>query len=355
MPLERGVQSEALGTLITLPKQLFVRSPAKKSGKSALRGSLRLQRMSVPPSTHSNKRSYPQDSKPKNPKIASDAGSRECLGVFTTILLESHKPLGQDVGQKLSQLVDRTFRSTGLPQSSVIKRDITHQIAKLVHGIVRTSFSYAAQDSTYGAILVVQEWFDTGDWVELCESSDADAIFHLQNDLQESIVLLARVGVIDDALCRTFGTALGSSKRAEEACREIATTTPGLNQDVRDRLAGVLPRRRSTSAAESQEWSIDKILAELLIETDRLSAAANVVQTGVLPEVSTVLPNSVRALSTLTGLADAFSNRLALALKRRSLHTRGGVGDEVEFNPLEHQLSGGGMPTRRVRIVSPLG
>ena len=289
-------------------------------------------------------------------KPADSVGRRftRVLGVFTTILLESHKPLGQDVGQKLSRLVDRTFRSTGLPQSSVIKRDITHQIAKLIHGIVRTSFSYAAQDSTYEAILVVQKWFDTSDWVELCESSDSDAIFHLQNDLQESIVLLARVGVIDDGLRRTLGTALGSSKRAEEVCREIATTTSGLNQDVRDRLAGVLPRRRSTSAAESQEWSIDKILAELLIETGRLSKVSNMVQTGVLPEVSTVLPNSVRALSTLTGLADAFSNRMALALKRRSLRARGVIGDEVEFSPLEHQLSGGGLPTRRVRIVSPM-
>ena len=277
---------------------------------------------------------------------------KRVLGLFTAILLESHKPLGRDVGRELSLLVRRTFRDTGLPQSSVIKHDVTHQIAKLIHGIVRTSFSYATQDRTYEALLVVQVWFDTSDWVELCESSDA--IAHLQNDLQESIVLLARVGVIDDALRRTLGTALGSSKRAEEVCRQIATTTPGLNQDVRDRLAGVLPRRRSTSAAESQEWSIDKILAELLIETERLSTASNVVQTGLLPEVSTVLPHSVRALSTLTGLADAFSNRMALALKRRSLRARGGLGDEVEFSPLEHQLSGGGMPTRRVRIVSPL-
>ena len=236
----------------------------------------------------------------------------------------------------------------------MIKRDVTHQIAKLIYGIVRTSFSCAAQDRTYEALLVVRDWFDTSDWVELCESSDADAIACLQNDLEESIVLLARAGLVDDALRRTLGTALGSSKRAEEVCRKIAVTTPGLNQDVRDRLAGVLPRRRSTSAAESQEWSIDEILAELMLETDRLSTASNVVQTGVLPEVNTVLPHSVRALSTLTGLADAFSNRIALALKRRSLRARGAVGDEIEFSPIEHQLSGGGMPSRRVRIVSPL-
>ena len=279
---------------------------------------------------------------------------KRVLGLFTAILLESHKPLGEDVGRELSLLVRRAIRDTGIPQSIAIKRDVTHQIAKLIHGIVRTSFSYATQYRTYEALLVVQEWFDASDWVEFCESSDADVIIHLQNDLQESIVLLARFGVIDDDLLRTLGTALGSRKRSEEVCREIATTTPGIDNEVRDRLAGVLPRRRSATAAESQEWSIDEILAELLIETDRLSTASNVVQTGVLPEASTVLPHSVRALSTLTGLADAFSNRMALAMKRRSLRARGGIGDEVEFSPLEHRLSSSERATRRVRIVSPL-
>lgn len=290
----------------------------------------------------------------KTKKPGDSAGRRltRVLGLFTSILLESQKPLGRDVGRKLSLLVHRTFRETGLPQNDTIKHQVTHQIAKLIHGIVRTSFSYAAQDKTYETLLVVKGWFDNSDWVELCESSDA--IAHLQNDLRESIVLLARAGVIDDALLRTLGTALGSNKKSKEVCREIAATTPGLNQDVRNRLAGVLPRRRIASATESQEWSIDEILAELLIETEHLTTAANVVQTEVLPKASTVLPCSVRAISTLSGLADAFSNRMALALRRRSLRARGEPGEEVEYSLLEHQLRRGEVSTRRVRIVSPV-
>ena len=290
----------------------------------------------------------------KTPGDSAGRRLKRVLGLFTALLLESHKPMGQDVGRRLSLLVRRTFRETGLPQSSTIKREVTLQVAKLIHGIVRTSFSYAGQHRTYEALLVTQDWFDPTDWVELCESSDTNEITLLQIDLRESIILLARAGVIDDALRSILVTALGSRKRADEICRDIATTTPSLNQDVRDRLAGVVPRRKSISALESQEWSIDEILAELLIETDRLSKAANVVETRVLPEVSTVLPHSVRALETLTGLADAFSNRMALALKRRSLRTRGVAGNKVEFSPLEHQLKDNGTPSRRVRIVRPL-
>ena len=290
----------------------------------------------------------------KHPGDSAGRRFKRVLGHFTTILMESHKSMGQDVGRRLSLLVRRTFRKTGIPENSDIKSEVTYQISRLIHGIVRTSFSFATQDSTYEALSIIQGWFDPSDWVRLCESSDTDGINLLQNDLRESILLLAKVGIVDDALRRTLGTTLGSSRRADEVCREIAITTPGLKQDVRDRLAGVLPRRKSVSAAENQEWAVDEILAELLIETDRLSTAANMVQTGLLPEVSTILPHSVRALSTLTGLANAFSNRMALVLKRRSLRTRGIAGDVIEFSPLEHQLSGNGTPSRRVRIVTPL-
>ena len=287
-------------------------------------------------------------------KPGDSAGRRltRVLGLFTSILLESQKSLGRDVGRKLSLLVRRTFRETGLPQNDQIKRHVTHQIAKLIHEFVRTSFSYATQDKTYEALLVVKGWFHISDWVELCETSDS--IAHLQNDLRESIVLLARAGVFDDGLHRTLGVALGSNKRSKEVCKEIATTTPGLDQAVRNRLAGVLPRRKIASATESQEWSVDEILAELMIETDRLSTAATMVRMEVLPKASTSLPCSVRAISNLSGLADAFSNRMALALRRRSLYIRGEAGEEVEYSHIEHQIKRGEVPTRRVRIVSPI-
>ena len=43
-----------------------------------------------------------------------------------------------------------------------------------------------------------------------------------------------------------------------------------------------------------------------------------------------------------------------LAVKWRSLQMRGTVGQEVEFSPVEHRFMSDGVPTRRVRLLSPL-
>ena len=123
---------------------------------------------------------------------------------------------------------------------------------------------------------------------------------------------------------------------------------------MRDWLAGVTARRRSASAEESQARSIDEILAEVLVDMNRLSHASSLVRTDVLPEISAALPQLVRMLSRLTGLADSFVSKLQLAVAWRSLRTRGKVGQEVDFSPVDHELASGSPGARRVRLLSPI-
>ena len=85
-------------------------------------------------------------------------------------------------------------------------------------------------------------------------------------------------------------------------------------------------RTSIASAVESQERSIDEVLAELHIAMTRLTRAADRVRSDVLPEVSIVLPQQERALSRLAGLVEAMANKLSLAVKWRSLRLRGDSG-----------------------------
>ena len=78
---------------------------------------------------------------------------------------------------------------------------------------------------------------------------------------------------------------------------------------------------------------MDEILAEVLLESDRLRRAARVVASEVLPDVSTVLPQSASALSRLVGTAETAINKLDLAAAYRTLQIRGRSGEEVEFSP----------------------
>ena len=291
-------------------------------------------------------------------KKPGDSLARRLNRVFAALtdsLSRSHKPVGSEIGREISSLVERGFRAAGRPESPAVRVDVVEHVAVLTHAIVRADFSLAGHDKTYEALSVVSEWFGSREWEQLCESSKAaEAISRVRDDIQKSLLLLAGAGKIGDDLRRALAIAAGSRESADSICREMAKEHPGIPSHVRDWLAGVSPRTRIASAVESRERSIDEILAELLIDMTGLAGASRVVQSDVLPDVSIVLPQSVRALSRLTGIADAMANKLNLAVRWRSLRIRGTVGQEVEFSPVEHQLSTAGVRSRRVRLLRPV-
>ncbi len=221
----------------------------------------------------------------------------------------------------------------------------------LTHAIVRADFLHADREKTYEAISVVSDWFPSREWQEICASSKA--ISRVGKYVQKWLLFLARRGVVDNRLRHALVTVAGSRERADAICRRMAVEHPGIPADVRDWLAGVSKRTSIASAVESQERSIDEVLAELHIAMTRLTRAADRVRSDVLPEVSIVLPQQERALSRLAGLVEAMANKLSLAVKWRSLRLRGTVGEEVEYSAVEHRLDAG-VRSRHVRLLTPV-
>lgn len=274
------------------------------------------------------------------------------LAALTSALSEADKPVGENAGRELSALLDRGFRAAGRPESPAVRAGIVEQVALLTHAIVRMASSHGGRHKTYEALSVVSEWFAPHEWHEMCLSSKALA--RVKQDVQESLRNLAREGTADDGLRRALATVSGSRHDADALCRAMAKENPGIPDDVRDWLAGVSKRTSIASAVDSQERSIDEVLAELHIAMTRLTRAAARVRSDVLPEVSIVLPQQEQALSRVTGLVEAMANKLSLAVEWRSLRLRGSVGDEVDYSPVEHQLDSGGVRSRRVRLLSPV-
>ena len=283
-----------------------------------------------------------------------DSRARRLQRVFAlveAILPTTDRPPGPDPGRALSQVVEVSFPRTGLPETERVRVGFAERIAALIHQIVRSWLSHATDAWTFEPLAVVREWFRSDAWRDLCRSSGD--IERVRKDVTEALLVLAQRSVPDERLRQALVTACGSAKLAREVCRGIATEVPGISQDVRDWLAGARRRRRSASAAESRERSIDEILAELLVDMENLSRASETVRTDVLPDVNIVLPQSTNALARLTGMADAVVNKMDLAVTWRSLRTRGQVGSEVEFSPVEHRFVSEAAHTRRVRIVRP--
>ena len=274
------------------------------------------------------------------------------IRALTETLAGVDMEVGENAGRELSELLDRGSRTAGRPESPAVRADVVEQVARLTHAIVRLDFLHGGREKTYEALSVVSEWFAAHEWQETCAASEAMSF--VSRDVQRSLLLLAEKGVTDDRLRRALATVSGSRRNADAICRALATEHPGIPDDARDWLAGVSKRTQIASAVESQERSIDEVLGELLLVMKRLARIADLVRSDVLPEVSIVLPQQVRALSRLTGLAETMNSKLSLAVKWRSLRLRGTVGQEVEFSPVEHQLDADGVRSRRVRLLSPV-
>ncbi len=281
-------------------------------------------------------------------------GRRVCrvLVALTAVLSETDKPVGERAGRELSDLLDRGSRAAGRPESLAVRAGVAEQTALWTHAIVRIDSSQGGRHRTYEALSVLSEWFAAQEWHEVCRSSKA--IARAKQDVQESLLSLAREGTADDGLRRALAIVSGSRQEADVLCRTMAKENPGIPDDVRDWLAGVSKRTSIASAVDSQERSIDEVLAELHIAMTRLTRAAARIRSDVLPEVSIVLPQQEQALSRVTGLVEAMANKLSLAVEWRSLRLRGSVGDEVDYSPVEHQLDSGGLRSRRVRLLSPV-
>lgn len=288
----------------------------------------------------------------KKPGDSLGRRSSRVLRALTAVLAGVDKPVGENAGRELRELLDRGFRVVGPPESPTVRTGVVEQVALLTHAIVRVDFSHGGKDRTYEALTVVSEWFTAHEWRELCASSKA--IARVSQDVQKSLLLLAEKGVTDDRLRRALATVAGSQRNADAICRTMATGHPGIPDDVRNWLAGVSKRKQFASVVESQERSIDEVLAELLLVMAKLSRASEVVQSDVLPDVSIVLPQSVNPLSRLTGIADVMTNKLRLVVGWRSLRIRGAAGQEVEFSPVEHRFDADGVRSRRVRLLSPV-
>lgn len=278
---------------------------------------------------------------------------KRLLQVVADTLPKSYRPVGRGVGRALSLFVERGVRAHGRPESTTVTTGIVERTAALVHEVVRSGLSLAAEHRTYEALVVLQEWFTPQEWRDLCASSVW--MGRVRNHAREAMLLLARLGLTDDDLRRALETVCGSSESADAVCREMATESSDIPQDVRDWLVRAPRRIESADATESQTRSIDSVLAEVLLDATDLSRASAVVKSDVLPNVSGVLPQSAPALSQLVGKVSTMVNKVELAMVWRSLRVRNQeVGLEVEFSPREHRFNVQGTRARRVRLIRPV-
>ena len=162
--------------------------------------------------------------------------------------------------------------------------ELAEEVGKLFHELVRARFSLATSPSTYSAIQEAQTWFKPYEWERFTEESKSYSL--VARDIREALSLLVRAGISDDELFQRLALAVGSMDRARAVGRELVDHLKGLPEHLRDWLLGKPTRTKSSLATESQERALDEVIAELLIETSRLSQLAGPLRQNTVVEIA---------------------------------------------------------------------
>jgi len=267
----------------------------------------------------------------------------------------SQEPIepGHNAGVVLAKWINETFRGVGPPIDAETKTQVAEESARLVHELVRARFSLATAPTTYAVIDTLHSWYKPHEWARFAEKSPA--LLLLRNDISEALKLLIQAGITDDNLFEKLVQTVETPKKAREIGRKLAEETPGLPDPVRRWLLGSAALKESPLATESQQRSVDEIVADLLIDTLRLSEMAEATQRDILPEIGVVAPRLADPMVEFVRQCQRTLHGLKYVAEKRSLRVRGKTGEEVDFSPLEHEMLGGSQPgVRRVRILRPV-
>jgi hypothetical protein len=278
---------------------------------------------------------------------------RRVLTALRTSFAKSDTEPGSEAGVELAEMLKNCFRSSGKPTEARIVHELAEEVGKLVHELVRARFSLATSPSTYSAIYEAQTWFKAYEWERFTEESKSYSL--VARDIREALSLLVRAGISDDELFQRLALAVGSMDRARAIGRELVDHLKGLPEHLRDWLLGKTTRTKSSLATESQERALDEVIAELLIETSRLSQLAGPLRQNTLTEIAVVAPQTADSVRSFVTMCESIANTIRLLASRRALQIRDTTAQEVEFSPLEHEMAGGPKAgIRRVRLISPI-
>ena len=291
----------------------------------------------------------PETEKPGNSK---GRRLRRVLEAAKNVLSASSKDPGLTAGLAVRDLLRSAFGKLDAPESFAVRDEVTEQFFAFLHEIVKARFSLATDPKTFVGASLIRGWFHRVDWEDYASTSPSVQL--IKADIAEAIRILVSAGKADAELYDFLVLSAGSSDKARQIAKQILAEQPGLPEEISAWLSGTPPKIRSILAAESQAISVDGILADVLMDSEKLNELAERVQREVLPEISVLVPHSSGPVDHLIRLIRASNAQVRTALESRSIKILGAIGDVAEYSPLLHQPLAELPPgTRMVSIVRP--
>jgi hypothetical protein len=261
---------------------------------------------------------------------------------------------GENPGNTLSKIIKASFSNFPSPKNNKVILDLAEEVARVVHEMVRLRFSLATDSYTYSVLRKIMTLVPDYVWEKFSTKSKSLAM--ISQDISEAILILARQGIPDTALADQLIMATGNRKRSLECLKNLATK-PGLSPEIKTWLVdGKINVQIKTfsESGESKKLSEDAQLADLFVDSLRYRSADEISKHQIFPEIGMLNPRLLGELERLSNYGLGLCDVINSMAKRRGLHIRGTPGEEVNYSPLDHEITGGATGSRRVRIVRPV-
>lgn len=265
-------------------------------------------------------------------------------------VIENDPALGEGFGIGLLEMARAATGGEQIADENA-KVQAAEALLDLLSTAIRFHFSISSDVETYSIIGLVRRWFPSDNPPEEL----ASILASVGKQALEAIIFLAKQGVPNDQLRRTFLLIAGEGRGSAElqtAGREV----PGVSAELRRWLVvGRLPRESMATNDAVDETilrAVDKDVASLFRETTELDATLDRIVDDLPASMSSYEPQLVPSVRRLVDGLRRVSQRVNLLAARRQMRFGSAVGEQVEFNPVDHELPSGDV-SGIVRVKRP--
>ena len=283
--------------------------------------------------------------------ISNSARLRRILTAMIPSITQVIREPGDNVGESFVRFIGSFIRDPREIESRTRTNQASGVIVDCLSELVRTHFRLSTEPETYEPIRLIERWYHPASFPRQVSQK----LERLSGLLVEGMGILAKQGVADSRLLRTLELLVGKAA-SRRKLRTLADELSPLENSVDVWLrSGRFPaKQRQTELAEESELrQLDELFGQLLLYHENLKRRRIGLSSQLTQALAAHDPDLRENAERMFLDIDLIAQRIEHIARRRRLSLRGKPGDEVEYSPIDHELTASTKGQRVVRIVEP--
>lgn len=287
-------------------------------------------------------------------EVPADTLARRVTRTLTAMraaILDIELEAGDDLGGALHSLVTGWIAGVGRPQDEKVRIDLSREALLMLHDVLRTRFSVAADPDMYRVVEYCRRLCGGSVWPDEMRVP----LERLTTDVTEALILLGRQGLMDQGLLDQLHTLCSYPERAQAVAKNIAAKHSELPEGVRawlQRGRQVSIRPASEAAEQIAAANADGCVGLALQEVRQARQLAETLTAPLSATITIYEPTLSSATSELLNRIKSLALHVEQTASLRSVELYGVPGEEIEIATKFFEIAGP-RPRQRMTVRQP--